>query len=179
MLNFIFQSCRMNHCPRGQVYVIPKASKFKPTDVCFRMKNATPFQRRHYEADYVYIYQVAEGEKMDFKKPPKMSGDSLPVPMGDWDSDVIYDVEYFETESEVNVKEEVCNPAEWCLKAKTRSSGIPASYLSSPVKKRSFAELAGMSSSSAANSPIKMEPGVSSSSSSSSSRSPLFASVKK
>jgi hypothetical protein len=125
------------------------------------------------------VYQVAEGEKMDFKKPPKMIADSLPVPMGEWDNDVIYDVEYFVTETEENVKEEVCNPAEWCLKAKTRSSGIPASFLSSPVKKRSFAELAGMSSSSAANSPIKIKPGVSSSSTSSSSRSPLFSSVKK
>jgi hypothetical protein len=128
----------------------------------------------------VYVYQVAEGEKMDFKKPPKMSADSLPVPMGEWDTDVIYDVEYFVTETEENVKEKVCNPCDWCLKAKTRSSGIPAAFLSSPVKKRSFADLAGMSSLSAANSPIKTEPGVSSSSSSSSaSRSPLFTSAEK
>jgi hypothetical protein len=46
----------MNHTARGQVYVIPKVSRFKPVDVCFRMKNASPFQRRHYEADYVYVY---------------------------------------------------------------------------------------------------------------------------
>jgi hypothetical protein len=152
--------------------VFPPIGKFGPSDVCFRLKNATAFQRRHYQADYCLIYQVAEGEKMNYKSPPKMSMDSLPVPMGDWDSDVQYDMQYTLSESEEVVREDVIHPSEWHTKAKTRSSGIPSNLLSSPVKKRSFDELFASSSSSAYNSPIKTEPGVSSSSSSA--RSPLF-----
>lgn len=131
------------------------------------MKIASAFQRRHHQADFCYIYQVAEGEKMNFKNPPKMSMESLPVPMGDWDPDVVFDCQYGSSDSEEIVSEEVSHPSEWHAKAKTRSSGIPSTMLASPVKKRTFDDLFS------ANSPIKVEPG------SSSVRSPLFTSSKK
>jgi hypothetical protein len=164
----------VNHKSGGQVYVIPDHNRFKADDVCFRSRKVTPFQRKHYSADFCYVYSVAENIKMNYKDPPKMLSDSLPVPMGDWDTSVNYEYEYT-NDVEEKVKEQVSDPSDWHLKGKSRTCGISASFLASPVKKRSFAELSAMSS--AVNSPIKTEPGSSSSSSSSSatvSRSPLF-----
>jgi hypothetical protein len=160
------------------VFVFPPATQFTAADVCFRLKNATAFQRRNYQADYCLIYQVAEGEKMNYKTPPKMLMESLPVPMGEWDSECQYDMLYTMSESEEVVREEVIHPSDWHTKAKTRSTGIPSSLLSFPVKKRSFDELFAQST--AYRSPLKTDltGGSSSSSSSNSIRSPLFPSKK-
>ena len=82
-----------------------------------------------------------------------MLSESLPVPMGDWDTSVTYEFEYT-NDVEEKIKEQVSDPSDWHLKGKSRSCGISASFLASPVKKRSFAELSAMTS--AVNSPSKL-----------------------
>lgn len=113
---------------------------------------------------------MGDGEKINFKKPPKLDIDCFPVPM-EWDESDSYEMEYSLGSDMAPIREAVLPPHLW----HTLSSGrvtIPPALLSSPVKKRSFEELC--------QSPVKIEGGptfgVSSSSSSSPVRAALFGS---
>ncbi len=106
---------------------------------------------------------VGDGEKINFKKPPKLDFECFPVPM-EWDENDSYEMEYSLGVDLAPVREAVLSPHMW----HTLSSGrvtIPPALLASPVKKRSFEELCA--------SPIKIEGGPTFGSSSST-RVPLF-----
>jgi hypothetical protein len=122
------------------------------SEMCFRLRKANPYQRRFYDADFCLNLQVAEGEKINYKKPPKLNPACLPVPIDDLDEDDVYEMEYFvNDEDEETVRELMPTPNLWQHKLHS-SSNIPQELLKSPVKKRSFEDLC--------KSPIKTESGA-------------------
>ena len=156
---------RTNHVKEGQAYKFFAADRFPNSQLCFRLKPANAFQRRTYDADYCLNLHVGEGEKVNYKKPPKLDMDCFPVPM-DWDETDTYEMEYNLGIDMTPTREAVLSPNMW----QTLSSGrvaIPPALLSSPVKKRSFEELC--------HSPVKIEGGPIFGSSSSSTASPVRA----
>ena len=138
----------------------------KKTDVGFRVKPVTSFQRKTFNADVSLVYQLAEGEKMNYKQPPKMTRESMPTPQ-DWNANITVTIKYLQTgTSQEFVEENVLPPAEWEARSKSNDCGLPTSFLNSPVKKRSFEDMVNVRS---PLSPIKTEPGL---------RSPLFPAKK-
>jgi hypothetical protein len=114
--------------------------------------------------------QVAEGEKINYKKPPKSTSACLPVPIDEFDEDDVYEMEFFVSdEDEDSVREVMPPPNMWEHKLHSNSN-IPQELLKSPVKKRSFDDLC--------KSPVKNETGAPSFVSPAYSK-PLFNSPKK
>jgi hypothetical protein len=64
---------RANHVKEGQAYKFFSADRFPNSQLCFRLKPANAFQRRTYDADYCLNLHVGEGEKVNYKKPPKLT----------------------------------------------------------------------------------------------------------
>jgi hypothetical protein len=165
------------------VFLFPATEHLPPSEVAFRSKTVGSFILRTHQADVSIQYGVAEGERQNFKSPPKMSVESLPIIMclDDW-----RDAKPFilRGTADCQTKEELLHPSEWKTLCEANGSFLPSSYTTVPVKKRTFRELMAMSKGSSAPnsptkmmSPIKVEPKSSSSSSSSSSTgafSPLF-----
>jgi hypothetical protein len=106
-------------------------------DAVFRLKSANAFQKRFFEADFCLNLQVAEGEKINYKKPAKMHKDCIPAIMDDWDEDDVFVMECTNEFGET-VRERVNNPSMWQSQLHT---SFPTELLKSPVKKRSFDEL--------------------------------------
>ncbi len=116
----------------------------------------TTFQRKTFNADVALVYWLAEGEKMNYKQPPKMKRESMPTPQ-DWNANITVTIKYLQTiTSQEFVEENVLPPAEWEARSKSNDCVLFTSFLNSPVKKRSF-------------NPIKTEPVL---------RSPLFPAKK-
>jgi len=164
---------RANHVHGGQLYMFcdPDVT-LQRSDVGFRVRNVSSYQLKTFQADVSLNYQVAEGEKMNYKQPPKMTRESMPTPQ-DWNSKAKVTVHYLQTgTSQDSVEESVLPPDQWEARSKSNNCGLPTSFLNSPVKKRSFEGMVNVSSSSSSSSsmsPIKTEPGL---------RSPLFATKK-
>ena len=156
---------RTNHLKDGQVYKFHASERFANSQLCFRLKPANSYQRKNYEADFCMNLHVGEGEKINFKKPPKLDIDCFPIPM-EWDESDTYEMEYSLGIDLEPVREAVLPPHLWHTLSTTGRVTIPPALLSSPVKKRSFEDLC--------RSPIKVEGSSSSNSSSSPVKGGLF-----
>ncbi len=165
-MTIIFVFDRTNHEKEGQIYKFNPADKFPNSQLCFRIKAANAYQRRTFDAEFCMNLHVGDGEKINFKKPPKLNIECFPVPMDGWDDCDTYEMEYSLGVDMAPIREAVLPPNLWHTLSGGRITISPA-VLSSPVKKRSYDELCY--------SPVKIEGGPSfGSSSSSSSRAPLF-----
>jgi hypothetical protein len=162
-------TCRRNNDRNGRIFKFPSPNDFALSDVCFRLKTANPFQKRFFEADFCLNLQVADGEKVNYKKPTKMHKDCLPVVLEELDEDDVFMMEIKTGHDDETTRERMASPNMWHYQ-QNNASTFPAELLKSPVKKRSFDDLC--------KSPVKVEPG-SSSASSASARSPLFNSPTK
>jgi hypothetical protein len=163
------------------VIILPATSEFESKDPCFRPKDMSSYLSRLYRADMCYHYWVGEGSKFNYKDPPKMNPDSMPqfVPLDEWAETQPYVIRGDDH------KQPLLPPSEW-PSLYNNSVDLPASFVASPVKKRTFRELMTSPKSTPPNSPYKASSFVSikveattSSSSSSSSKGGLFSSTKK
>lgn len=152
--------------PGGQVYIFPNANDFQTTDPCFRAKAVSPYLARAHKPDVSLNFQIGEGERINYKDPARMIPESMPVPvpLDEFDGTKAYVIRD-------GVRHDILHPTRWESLHQEKGSDLPASFVSSPVKKRTFKDLMSMSngaphSPSKMMSPIKTEP-VSSSSSSS------------
>jgi hypothetical protein len=162
------------------VFLFPGTDQIPATEPAFRSKTVGAFILRTYQADVSIQYGLAEGERLNYKAPPKMSVGSLPIIMclDDWSDAKPFILRGAEDCQE---REQLLHPTEWKSLCDAKSSFLPSCYTTVPVKKRTLRELMAMSKDVVPSSPTKMmwspvkvEQQKSSSTSSSSSFSPLF-----
>lgn len=103
-----------------------------------------------YDAELCFNLHVGDGEKVNFKKPPRLEITCFPEPMDiNW-NDVAYQMEYSLGIDLAPVVEPVLAPSMWHSLSSTARVAIPTSVLTSPVKKRTFDDICSRS-------PIKVE----------------------
>ncbi len=165
----------------GQVLLFPPTDKVAANEPAFRSKLLGSYLIHTYQAEASIVFALGENEKLNYKNPPKIAGDTMPLFMclDDWS-----DARPFVLRGPPDDVQRVdlLHPSEWKSLHEAKSSLLPQNFTTVPVKKRTFRELMAMpkdapNSPSKLLSPIKVEPKSSSSSSSSSSSqafSPLF-----
>ncbi len=160
--------------------LFPSTEDLSTAEPAFRSKTVGAYILRTYLADVSIQYSLAEGERINFKKPTPMSVESMPIFMclDDWNDAKPFIIRGSEDSP---VRDDLLHPTEWKSLYDAKSSFLPASFTSVPVKKRTFRDLMAMSKDTSPRSPTKMmspikveQKSSSTSSSSTQAFSPLF-----